>query len=741
MIFNIASPVQMQQFLFEFLELKPTKGKNDKGNYSVAEDVLLHYAEKENVEFCKLLINARKLKKAKNTYVKGFRRLIANESDIFFHTDFWLHSTRTYRSSATLFQCLKGGVLVLTNKGNIAIEEIVKRYENNEQFEVLTHDGSWKKIIGVYRNGIKKVFAVSSESGNMVTSTENHPYLTKRGWVRTDQLLKGDICYEFRSQNKELYKPNLLQLGSNEKQMQQQNKQRLSTIRGKRNKSLHKMAPFLIFSKRYGRKTRKGLVNRTNKCKWQLFTKELLLGNPKNASRQSKSKKTFNLFRKNTIIGRLGKRVWHINREISLPSINWFINEGSINENVSANLQAFEEKEIVSIIPAGECETFDLTIEDSHSFVANNIVVHNTIPKHGDIINGVPWHNIRKIFTRIEFYKQYQCGNYQLNLQEGMLGEVDYVGAEVKVAAAISEDDQLIEDLNNGYDQHSHWAGVIFGINKSVDEIKATHKDERFLAKNNFTFANLFGASSISMAEEFRKSDFYVEYVKKAFQKAKQVKGFDKSWSDFFKDYSEQHITECQKVFYKRYSGVEEWQKWIVDSYYDLGYVENPLGFRRRYPMKRNEIINFPIQSTSFHLLLHSLIETENKMRELDLRSKVVGQIHDSGYFNIFKNEAEQVMDLVEGCMTIKPMFKWLGKVKLEAEWELSDSNWLDLKLENKLFEARHIPSEEVFKEKFLHGFTEVMGMDTGLIAKILAGKKDKEDKPYQLKDWEFKYV
>ena len=179
----------------------------------------------------------------------------------------------------------------------------------------------------------------------------------------------------------------------------------------------------------------------------------------------------------------------------------------------------------------------------------------------------------------------------------------------------------------------------------------------------------------------------------------------------------------------------------MVDSYYDLGYVENPLGFRRRYPMKRNEIINFPIQSTSFHLLLHSLIETENKMRELDLRSKVVGQIHDSGYFNIFKNEAEQVMDLVEGCMTIKPMFKWLGKVKLEAEWELSDSNWLDLKLENKLFEARHIPSEEVFKEKFLHGFTEVMGMDTGLIAKILAGKKDKEDKPYQLKDWEFKYV
>jgi len=47
MLFNLNSGPQMQEFLFEFLELVPTKKKNDKGNYSVAEDVLTHYAEKE----------------------------------------------------------------------------------------------------------------------------------------------------------------------------------------------------------------------------------------------------------------------------------------------------------------------------------------------------------------------------------------------------------------------------------------------------------------------------------------------------------------------------------------------------------------------------------------------------------------------------------------------------------------------------------------------------------------------
>jgi len=198
MLFNLNSNNQLQEFLFEFLELKPTKSKNDKGNYSVAEDVLTHYAEKENVEFCKMLLNIRKLRKAKNTYVKGFRRLISDE-DKQFHTDFWLHSTRTYRSSATLFQ---------------------------------------------------------------------------------------------------------------------------------------------------------------------------------------------------------------------------------------------------------------------------------VIPKHGEIIEGIEWQSIRKVFTRKLLIEKIKSGEIEITLQNGFIGEVDYVGAEVKVAAVEADDDQLITDLNDGFDQHSHWAGVLFGINKSIEEIR-----------------------------------------------------------------------------------------------------------------------------------------------------------------------------------------------------------------------------------------------------------------------------
>ena len=42
--------------------------------------------------------------------------------------------------------------------------------------------------------------------------------------------------------------------------------------------------------------------------------------------------------------------------------------------------------EIVSIEPDGEEETFDLTVEGLHNFVAEDIVVHNSIEQDADLV-------------------------------------------------------------------------------------------------------------------------------------------------------------------------------------------------------------------------------------------------------------------------------------------------------------------------------------------------------------------
>ncbi|MEM6771797.1 MAG: DnaB-like helicase C-terminal domain-containing protein, partial [Bacteroidota bacterium] len=42
--------------------------------------------------------------------------------------------------------------------------------------------------------------------------------------------------------------------------------------------------------------------------------------------------------------------------------------------------------EIVSITPAGETEVYDLTVPGPHNFVANDIVVHNSIEQDADMV-------------------------------------------------------------------------------------------------------------------------------------------------------------------------------------------------------------------------------------------------------------------------------------------------------------------------------------------------------------------
>ena len=286
------------------------------------------------------------------------------------------------------------------------------------------------------------------------------------------------------------------------------------------------------------------------------------------------------------------------------------------------------------------------------------------IPKHGAIIAGLMWKIIRKIFVKLG--------------PDWLLGEVDYDGAEVKCAAMVGGDPQLITDVNDDMDMHSHWAIKLFGLKGySYDEIKTKFgENERFLAKNNFTFATLFGAGNASIAVEMRKSPFYEAYVRQFYNvRTKKVQ----TWTPYFVDFSEVHVKECQDEFYTRYHIHKKWQDTTVDSFYKNGYVDNPFGFRRRYPLARNEIINHPIQSTSFLLLLDSLILVDKELTNNNWQTHLNNQVHDSGLANINKYEAGDFIDMANDKMVNKPHLLWTQKVKMKTDWEFG-KNWLDMK-------------------------------------------------------------
>lgn len=286
-------------------------------------------------------------------------------------------------------------------------------------------------------------------------------------------------------------------------------------------------------------------------------------------------------------------------------------------------------------------------------------------PKHGNLIPGIPWTLLRRVVVKKALM--------------WLIGEADYDQAEVKTSAMLSNDQQLIDDCNSKFDMHSHWASVLFGIKgMTLKELKVRHENERYLAKNTFTFANFYGAAPPSIAEEMRKFDFYKDYVYNNFYRP-MARPID--WDKFYLDFSIEHITKCQNEFYSRYRGVKAWQDWVVDFYYKNHYIENGFGFRRRYPMKRNEIINTPIQGTSFLLLQDSINQIEDyleKENPENLVSRPIGQIHDALVNNVFNPEAGEYIEMVDHFMCDKPHLEFTKKVKMGTDWSFGH-NWQEM--------------------------------------------------------------
>ncbi|MEF9983341.1 MAG: DNA polymerase I [Oscillospiraceae bacterium] len=93
--FNINSPKQMAEVLFEKLQL-PTK-KKTKSGYSTSADILEDLVDKHPI--VSMILEYRKLAKIKSTYIDGFLKLIDETGHI--HTSFQQTETRTGRISST----------------------------------------------------------------------------------------------------------------------------------------------------------------------------------------------------------------------------------------------------------------------------------------------------------------------------------------------------------------------------------------------------------------------------------------------------------------------------------------------------------------------------------------------------------------------------------------------------------------------------------------------------------------
>lgn len=94
--------------------------------------------------------------------------------------------------------CIAEDNEVLTERGLIRIQDIIPGKDR-----VKTEDGSFQTVYLKKDNGVQRVVEVSSNFGREVVCTPNHKFLTKRGWVEAQNLVKNDeLCCWFEQPEK-----------------------------------------------------------------------------------------------------------------------------------------------------------------------------------------------------------------------------------------------------------------------------------------------------------------------------------------------------------------------------------------------------------------------------------------------------------------------------------------------------------------------------------------------------------
>lgn len=270
-----------------------------------------------------------------------------------------------------------------------------------------------------------------------------------------------------------------------------------------------------------------------------------------------------------------------------------------------------------------------------------------------------------------------------------VLSEIDFSGSEVIASASCHKDPKFIGYLEDkSTDMHRDNASDLLLLphemfehtNDYTEEQMSLIKDIRFFAKNAWTFAQFYGDWYGSCAPVFWAN--VIEDGLKlpngmTCQEWLEDKGiYELGTFEHGKPTPGSFLEHCQRVENKmwneRFPQYTQWKKDIVEFYQTYGYIDNMFGFRFTGLMTNNQCTNFPIQSASFHLLLYTLIETQKMIKRKNLRTKLVGQVHDSIIGNVPKDEIKIYHKEVHKIVSnLKNVFKWLV-VPMEIEAEIT---------------------------------------------------------------------
>lgn len=253
--------------------------------------------------------------------------------------------------------------------------------------------------------------------------------------------------------------------------------------------------------------------------------------------------------------------------------------------------------------------------------------------------------------------------------------ELDYKALEVFIATCYHRDPTMIKyNTDPTTDMHRDASMDLFKVpmEEMSDKI-------RYFGKNRFVFPVFYGSIPENCAKALWES---VDGCALKNGTPLRLHLNQNGLADY--DSFLAHVKSMYNKFWnERFAVYTKWKEKWYWKYRDNGYFDSYTGFRYSGEMKRNAVLNYPIQGSAFHCQLWSFCKITKRLDKLGMKSRLIGQIHDSIIANVPECELEAYIKLAKEIMTKELMahWKWII-VPLEVEADVSPVNcsWFEKK-------------------------------------------------------------
>jgi DNA polymerase-1 len=210
--------------------------------------------------------------------------------------------------------------------------------------------------------------------------------------------------------------------------------------------------------------------------------------------------------------------------------------------------------------------------------------------------------------------------------------DADYSQIELRLLAHVSGDENLISAFNSGIDVHTLTASKVFDV-----PVEQVTKEMRYKSKA-VNFGIVYGQSKYGLAKALKISaDEAQSFIDKYFETYPKIQIYMQSMVELV-----QKQEYVETIFgRKRYLANE---------------INSPNGMIREFA--KRAAINHPMQGSASDLIKLAMIDFYKKLKDNNLKSQLILQVHDELVIEVEKSELETVKKLVLESMGLNQPLK-----------------------------------------------------------------------------------